>query len=150
MQSLKLSPHTRTRLLYRNGKKVRAHRWIMEQHIGRKLLPEEHVHHKDGNPLNNDINNLEIIDHKSHMVIHKQKYPNKKTCENCCKEYIANPRRRKRQKCCSKECAQNMRIEGRKRQVKRSTTGSGADRQIYYEGALWMNFGKHLFNVSWT
>lgn len=37
MQSLKrreeLSAHTRTRLIWRNGKKVRAHRWLMEQHL---------------------------------------------------------------------------------------------------------------------
>lgn len=41
-----LSPHTRTRLVWRNGKKVRASRWLMEQHLGRKLAVWEHVHHK--------------------------------------------------------------------------------------------------------
>ena len=48
---MQLSPNTRARLIWRGGKKVRAHRWIMEQHLGRELAPDEHVHHKNGNPL---------------------------------------------------------------------------------------------------
>ena len=30
-------------------------RLVMEQKLGRPLLPEEDVHHKDENPLNNNI-----------------------------------------------------------------------------------------------
>ena len=62
-----LSKYTRTRLLFRDGKKVRAHRWLMEQVLRRKLLPNEHVHHKDGNPLNNDFANLEVLESATHM-----------------------------------------------------------------------------------
>ena len=36
------------------------HRLVIEQHLGRKLLPKENVHHKDGDRLNNDISNLEL------------------------------------------------------------------------------------------
>lgn len=39
---------------------VLEHRYIMEQRIGRELLPEETVHHKDGDRLNNHIDNLEL------------------------------------------------------------------------------------------
>lgn len=52
------SPATRTRLIRRGGKKVREHRWLMEQELGRKLLPTEHVHHRNGNPLDNRLENL--------------------------------------------------------------------------------------------
>lgn len=40
---------------------VLAHRLVVEEHLGRYLLPTEVVHHKDGNPANNDISNLEVF-----------------------------------------------------------------------------------------
>src|SRR5690349_19574689 len=55
-----------------NGKRqqVREHRAIMEDCIGRKLEPWEIVHHKDGNPLNNALDNLEVMDFASHTSEH--------------------------------------------------------------------------------
>lgn len=52
-----------------NGKQVREHRFVMEQHIGRKLESWEHVHHIDGNHLNNDINNLQILSNSEHQKL---------------------------------------------------------------------------------
>lgn len=37
------------------------HRWLMEQHLGRYLEPEEVVHHKDENPFNNALTNLQLF-----------------------------------------------------------------------------------------
>lgn len=51
-----------------NGKKV--HRIIMENNIGRKLLTKEIVHHIDGNKLNNNIDNLQILTREEHNKIH--------------------------------------------------------------------------------
>ncbi len=62
-----------------NGKRVYLHRYVMEQNIGRKLEKHEHVHHKDGNPLNNNINNLELTTNSLHLKMHyKERNINKK------------------------------------------------------------------------
>ena len=50
-------------------------RKTMQEHIGRKLNSNEHVHHKDGNYTNNDISNLEIIDPITHAKLHHPKNP---------------------------------------------------------------------------
>ena len=115
-----LSPHTRTRLIRDNGKRRRASRVIMERLIGRPLEANEHVHHKDKNPLNNDPSNLELLDRRMHERLHgdeRQKYPDEKICVVCGNLFKANPRKRKRQKCCCPECAMQMRIAGRQAQA---------------------------------
>ena len=63
------------KMVYHDGKKVYEHRLIIEQAIGRKLLPYEEVHHKDGNKLNNSLDNLEVLP----MIEHKKKHRDKKT-----------------------------------------------------------------------
>jgi hypothetical protein len=52
------------------GRRIREHRWIMEQHLGRPLLPTEHVHHKNGDGHDNRIENLEVIDGAEHNRRH--------------------------------------------------------------------------------
>ena len=104
-----LSPHTRTRLIKRDGKKVRAHRWIMEQHLGRGLRPDEQVHHKNGDSLDNRLENLEVLSAKEHMRLHKAHEAQPKPCANCGTIFAPTQRQHKRQKCCSAECAQAMR-----------------------------------------
>jgi len=49
-----------------SGKLV--HRWVEEKKLGRRLKPNEVVHHKDGNPLNNSPDNLKVYRSQSeHM-----------------------------------------------------------------------------------
>jgi hypothetical protein len=51
-------------------KKYLEHRYIMEQHLGRKLAKNEEVHHLDGDKLNNDINNLIVLSKADHTKLH--------------------------------------------------------------------------------
>jgi hypothetical protein len=52
--------HRGYRVLTVAGVPVPEHRLVMEQSLGRKLLDRETVHHRDGNRLNNAIENLEL------------------------------------------------------------------------------------------
>lgn len=47
------------------------HRTNMETHIGRKLYENEHVHHIDGNKLNNEIDNLMLLTNSQHARLHR-------------------------------------------------------------------------------
>jgi len=106
-------------------------RVLMEMILGRPLLPTEDVHHKDENPMNNDPDNLEVIDHREHERQHglknnfapKRKYTDKEMiCPICKKLFIwtskqqshyfsktrATEKTRKYERqspCCSKSCA---------------------------------------------
>jgi len=57
---------------------IREHRYIMEQHLGRPLEKDEIVHHIDGDTLNNNPSNLEVMLKKDHdrmntyLNIHKR------------------------------------------------------------------------------
>lgn len=56
-------------------------RRIVERAYGIKLLSSEHVHHKDKNPRNNELSNLEVLDSSSHARLHNPpKYVNEMGC----------------------------------------------------------------------
>lgn len=69
------------KLLYRPHHKyalsngyILEHRYIMELQLGRYLTKKEVVHHRDENPKNNVLSNLELLDGQgNHMSIHNPK-----------------------------------------------------------------------------
>jgi hypothetical protein len=53
---------------------VLEHRLVMEQFLGRYLMPDEVIHHKNGNRLDNRLENLELLSSDSeHMKLHLPK-----------------------------------------------------------------------------
>lgn len=80
---------------YRNS--IHKHRNIAEQTLGRKLNTDEVVHHIDGNPKNNSLDNLIVLPRAKHAALHQFLYKqgalleksNNGNDENCWKTLIA-------------------------------------------------------------
>lgn len=74
--------------IHKDGEYRLEHRYVMEQHLGRKLTSKETIHHIDRNKLNNDISNLMLFaNHSLHLKHEKEEFqsPVHKQC-NACKE----------------------------------------------------------------
>lgn len=47
-----------------------AHRYFVEKHLQRYLDKDEHVHHVNHNPLDNRIENLQVVSASEHQKLH--------------------------------------------------------------------------------
>lgn len=71
------------------GKTISYPKYLMEKELGRQLAPDEFVHHKDLNPLNNDISNLQIMSSSEHSSHHMRKFHDTTAkCGWCGKEFL--------------------------------------------------------------
>lgn len=48
-----------------------VHVVAMEERLGRRIKPDECVHHIDGNKVNNDMNNLALVTTSGHTRLHR-------------------------------------------------------------------------------
>lgn len=53
-----------------DGVVIQEHRYVMEKHLGRKLLPTEHVHHINGVKDDNTLSNLVVLTKAEHHKLH--------------------------------------------------------------------------------
>lgn len=78
-------------LVFPNGKKktVSYPKYLMEVHLDRYLEENETVDHIDGNPLNNEIENLQILTRALHAFLDaKRNKDTVVTCEHCGKKFL--------------------------------------------------------------
>ena len=88
----------------------------MECKLDRRLLPNKVVHHKDQNPLNNNLDNLEVLNNSTHSRNHHTKYIDQEVhCVHCGNVFTltakqlrkrnSNKYKNKTGPYCSKHCA---------------------------------------------
>ena len=58
------------RIVSVRGRPILEHRHVMQEHLGRELETDEHVHHINGDRLDNRTENLELMSSSEHTRLH--------------------------------------------------------------------------------
>ncbi|MEN2765750.1 HNH endonuclease signature motif containing protein [Ornithinibacillus xuwenensis] len=85
---------------------VFEHIIVAEEKLGRRLKPNEHVHHLNKNKKDNRPENLEVVDIVEHTRLHAKERRKGKyiSCEQCGKTFYRKPSHIKKAKYCSLKC----------------------------------------------
>ena len=54
-----------------DGRSMTYARWLMQEHLGRRLGPDEVVHHRNGNFTDDRIENLQVLTRAEHIEVHR-------------------------------------------------------------------------------
>lgn len=106
---------------YKTASWVFEHRLLMESVLNRQLLRTEHVHHKNGNKLDNSISNLEVLTARAHAQHHSPRLGRSVLCPICGEPfYLSRSNAKRGRKTCSNLCAQKLpsRIAAMKRNLR--------------------------------
>lgn len=96
--------HRGYRRVWDGDRHVLEHRLVVERNLGRRLTTSEHVHHVNGDRLDNRIENLQVLTHAEHMRVHRIKARVERTCLHCGVTFLHLPGRGKGM-FCSTACA---------------------------------------------
>ncbi len=85
-------------------KSMPYHRYVMEQHLGRKLEKNLVVHHINGNKYDNRLENLQVLDRATHTSLHHSELPKSKVCIICGRVFSTRRNNRAIVQTCGKAC----------------------------------------------
>ena len=76
-----VNAHGYVRTTHPDGGRILEHRYVMEKHLGRKLLQDEMIHHRNGIKTDNRLENLELTTRANHLRnLHPRQF---KVCPTC-------------------------------------------------------------------
>lgn len=104
--------------------RVLEHRYVMSEYLGRPLLGNELVHHKNGDKKDNRIVNLELMSRSQHTSSHNKKEEVLFVCPICLLPFSKlKSRIRTENPTCSRSCAA-------KKQIKEGNYPSGNKKSL--------------------
>jgi len=97
-------------------KTVSYGKYLLEQYLGRNLLPDETCDHIDGDFTNNDLSNLQVLTRRDNILKYAKEHPKEigqYICPQCKKQFVKEVRsvrgnqikQGKKGPFCSKSCA---------------------------------------------
>ena len=95
-----------------DGRHLLEHRWVIEQHLGRRLERWEHVHHINHDRLDNRVENLEVVTSGEHGLRHTWK-PITTVCAICGVEFTPHKTKRAKTKTCGAQLTWRTRRESK-------------------------------------